>query len=82
MVVIAGNHDQPERLTAARPLAERMGIFILGLPQDVPQGEGEAFRCTASGSSWLELTWPKEQAVVVALPYPSEARWGRFSQQD
>ena len=32
----------------------------------MPQGEGEAFRCTASGSSWLELTWPKEQAVVVA----------------
>ena len=41
--------------------------------------EKEAFRCTASGSSWLELTWPKEQAVVVALPYPSEARLGRFS---
>lgn len=78
VVVIAGNHDQPERLTAARPLAERMGIFILGLPQDVPQGEGEAFRCTASGSSWLELTWPKEQAVVVALPYPSEARLGEI----
>ena len=28
VVVIAGNHDQPERLTAARPLAERMGILF------------------------------------------------------
>lgn len=35
VVVIAGNHDSPERLTAARPLAGRQGIYLLGWP-----GEG------------------------------------------
>ncbi len=43
VVVIAGNHDQPERLTAAAPLAARQQIHILGKPElvslDLPTGE-------------------------------------------
>lgn len=36
VVVIAGNHDSPDRLRAANPLAHKQGIFLLGYP-----GEGE-----------------------------------------
>lgn len=32
VVVIAGNHDNPERLCAASPLASKRGIFLLGYP--------------------------------------------------
>ncbi len=35
IVVIAGNHDNPERLCAASPLAERNGIILYGLPKEV-----------------------------------------------
>lgn len=80
VVVIAGNHDQPERLTAARALAQRMGIFILGFPRDLAQGGSEYLSCLASGPSWLQLAWAgkQEQAVIAALPYPSEARLGEL----
>ncbi|NLV35072.1 MAG: exonuclease subunit SbcD, partial [Clostridiaceae bacterium] len=32
VLVIAGNHDNPERLCAASPLASRRGIILLGYP--------------------------------------------------
>ena len=32
VVVIAGNHDNPERLCAASPLAYKNGIILLGYP--------------------------------------------------
>ena len=32
VVIIAGNHDNPERLSAASPLAHEQGIIILGMP--------------------------------------------------
>lgn len=36
IVVIAGNHDSPDRLHAANPLANKHGIFILGYPGETP----------------------------------------------
>ena len=32
VLVIAGNHDNPERLSAITPLAKEQGIIILGYP--------------------------------------------------
>lgn len=75
VVVIAGNHDQPERLAAAAPLAARHRIHVLGRPRaEPPSGPG----VLASGPSYLHLRgpdWPYT-AAVLALPYPSEARLG------
>lgn len=88
VVVIAGNHDNPERLCAASPLARRKGIILLGYPAS-DAGEylrAEADACTGekqptakvenSGPGWLELSIPgcKHHAVIIAMPYPSEAR--------
>jgi exonuclease SbcD len=60
IVVIAGNHDSPERLSAVRPLAERLGISLLGAPRDELsvcwRGEPAKVRRVASGPSWLETT--------------------------
>ncbi len=60
IAVIAGNHDQPERLAASSPLVARAGITIAGLPT------GDVMRFAAPRTG--------ERAVVAALPYPSEAR--------
>ena len=80
VVVIAGNHDSAERLRAIHPLAERLGISLLGLPGDVlpvatSQDPGQARR-VASGPAWLELALPgcPHHAVIAALSFPSEAR--------
>ncbi len=60
IICIAGNHDHPDRLAAANPLAEAHGIYLLGLPNQ----------------RTLEIHIPstEEMARIFALPYPSESR--------
>lgn len=60
IAVIAGNHDNPERLAAAAPLAARHSIALVGMP--IPE--------------LLEFGIPRtgEQVRLMALPYPSESR--------
>jgi exonuclease SbcD len=79
VVVIAGNHDNPDRLCAASPLAYRNGIILLGYPgSDAGQYKTDAgnIRIVDSGPGWFELSMPNcgSNAVIIALPYPSEAR--------
>ncbi len=79
VVVIAGNHDSPDRLTAVQALAQRHGATIFGYPYDDPgvytPGPDRVQR-VATGPGWAELTVPgvDHSAVVLALPYPSESR--------
>jgi DNA repair protein SbcD/Mre11 len=60
IIVIAGNHDNPDRLSAASPLAGNHSIHLIGYPTtevlkvDVPRAQ--------------------QQMMVAALAYPSEAR--------
>lgn len=60
LYVIAGNHDHPDRLAAAAPLALRLGVTLVGLPES--RVHESAIKRTG------------ETAVVFALPYPSESR--------
>lgn len=78
VVVIAGNHDNPERLCAASPLASKNGIILLGYPaSDAGKTrKGSAVSVVRSGAGWLELSIAgcEHNAVIITLPYPSEAR--------
>ncbi|MGD8400910.1 MAG: exonuclease subunit SbcD [Bacillota bacterium] len=78
LVVIAGNHDSPERLHAANPLALKHGISLFGFPgEQLLMGTSSGgVRRLKTGPGWAELTLPgaAETAVVYALPYPSESR--------
>lgn len=60
LVIIAGNHDQPERVAASSPLVAAQGISLLGLPVASP--------------IYVNVARTNEQAIIAALPYPSEAR--------
>ena len=79
VVVIAGNHDNPERLCAASPLAYKNGIILLGYPGSdagmykISSGN---IRIEDSGPGWLELCVPgcENHAVIITIPYPSESR--------
>jgi exonuclease SbcD len=82
VVAIAGNHDNPERLCAANPLAVRQGITLHGLPKDIlmpsllaQPNQGRVVR-VAAGLGWEELHIPScpDPAIIVMLPYPSESR--------
>ncbi|KFZ42538.1 exonuclease sbcCD subunit D [Anoxybacillus flavithermus] len=60
VVVIAGNHDHPGRLSAAAPIANMHAITLLGFPTDRVQQ--------------IHVPSSDETLMIGALPYPSESR--------
>ncbi len=79
VIVIAGNHDHPERLAAATDLARRYGIVLAGVPgAQVPGAHFTPDRVSIveSGLGWLRMSLPgfTYHAVIALLPYPSESR--------
>lgn len=75
VLVIAGNHDSPERLAAAGPLAMEHGILMAGLPGTViPAGNYGCHQVVDSGEGYVEIEINGEKAVILLLPYPSEKR--------
>lgn len=74
-LVIAGNHDNPERLVAAGPLAMEHGIIMVGTPKTiVPVGAYGLHKVVDSGEGYVEVEVNGEKAVILAVPYPSEKR--------
>lgn len=74
-LVIAGNHDNPDRLTAAGPLAKEHGILMFGLPKSVvEQGQYGLHEVVRSGEGFVEININGEKAVIAAVAYPSEKR--------
>lgn len=79
VVVIAGNHDSPDRLKASGPLTAGHAVWIFGRPGDVglPRRPGaRGVQLVESHPSVLVLDLPSagQRAVILAMPYPSEAR--------
>lgn len=74
-LVIAGNHDNPERLISAGPLARDHGIIMVGTPKTVVQcGDYGNHKIIESGEGYIELEINDEKAVILTVPYPSEKR--------
>ncbi|MDF2520116.1 MAG: exonuclease SbcD [Clostridia bacterium] len=79
VVVIAGNHDSPDRVCAASPLAYKNGVILLGYPGSDAGGykiEGKDIAVVSSGAGWFELKLSSYDynALIVSMPYPSESR--------
>ena len=74
-LVISGNHDNPDRLVAAGPLARDHGIIMVGTPKTVVScGEYGKHKVLASGEGYVEVEINNEKAVILTVPYPSERR--------
>ena len=83
VLVVAGNHDNPDRLVAASPLAYQHGVILLGEPKSIArkgsfgdfstENKGD-FEIIESSEGYLELSIRGERAVIITLPYPSEKR--------
>ncbi len=75
IVVIAGNHDSPERLMAASPLARDYGVILLGKPNsEAMTGEYGSVMIEEAGEGYIKIQLNGEKAVILTLPYPSEKR--------
>lgn len=74
-LVISGNHDNPDRLVAAGPLAREHGIIMVGTPKTVVDcGEYGKHKILDSGEGFVEIEMKGEKAVILTVPYPSEKR--------
>jgi exonuclease SbcD len=87
VVIIAGNHDSPDRLCAASPLTYKNGVKLLGYPSsDAGQYKSQesSIGIVNSGAGWLELKLPKHDynAVIISMPYPSESRLEEIISKD
>lgn len=74
-VIIAGNHDNPERLIAAGPLAMEHGIVIFGTPRTIIEpGIYGKNHIVSSSEGIIEIKIQDETAIIAAVAYPSEKR--------
>ncbi len=86
IVVIAGNHDNPDRLAAAAPLAYQHGIILLGYPLSdtselMRRRSGYPDIIQEAGPGFLRIK-PQTadcEAAILTLPFPSEARLAALS---
>ena len=74
-VIISGNHDAPERLTASGPLARDHGIVMAGTPNTIiPTGQYGQNVITESGPGYIHAVIHGEKADLLLVPFPSEKR--------
>ncbi len=77
VLIISGNHDDGIRLSAAAPLAEELGIYIIGNARSpLPLSSIRKIRPTVSGKGYAVFENERgERAFISTLPYPNEARF-------
>lgn len=74
-VIISGNHDNPDRLTASGPLARDHGIVMAGTPGTViPTGRYGPGSITQSGPGYILADLKGEKLDILLVPFPSEKR--------
>ncbi len=75
VIAIAGNHDSPEKLTAANSLAKEQGIFIFGTINDeIEETNYGDFHIYQLDKGVLQVKKENETSIIALLPYPSEKR--------
>ena len=75
VVVIAGNHDSPDRLLAGAGILRPYGVFIFGKPGDiVPEMKFDTYSISMDENGAVLIEKNGEKAVIAALPYVSDKR--------
>ena len=78
VVIVSGNHDDGVRLSAAAPLSQEQGIYIIGNERRM-FAFGDTVRPVrpiASGKGYATFINEKGEKVFLSfLPYPNEARF-------
>ncbi len=78
VIAISGNHDSPDRIETADPLARECGIFFIGYPNSLVNTiELETgLKVTKSIPGFMELSIPssKDPLRIITTPYANEHR--------
>ncbi|MEG0250085.1 MAG: exonuclease subunit SbcD [Peptostreptococcus sp.] len=73
--IIAGNHDNPDRLESVKPLVSTKGIIILGYPLSKANvGKFKGFEILEAKEGFTKIKIKDEVINVIGVPYPSEKR--------
>lgn len=79
VVAIAGNHDDPRRLSNANVFADKFGIYLVGNIDDIKIDKSKKNKniyAVKSGKGYIEFkTKAGEDIVLALLPYPSYYRY-------
>ena len=83
ILIIAGNHDNPERLVASAPLAREHGIIMIGtLKTIIDTVNYGRHKIINSGEGFIEVEINGEKAVILTVPYLSEKRLNEVLYKD
>ena len=74
VVVIAGNHDDADRLAAPFAVAKTSGIYLIGGLDNTRI----ATNVMTGGFGWLRFTASGERLNLAALPFPSRSRMDKL----
>lgn len=78
VIVIAGNHDSPDRIQVSDPLARACGIILIGHPQEEvkPFAMNNNWQLSRSVPGFLEITWEdhKPPLRILHTPFANEYR--------
>lgn len=75
VLIIAGNHDNPDRLAASNPLAFEQGVIIVDKPKTkIETGNCGKHTVIESESGYFKINIDDEISSIITLPYPSEKR--------
>ena len=79
VVAIAGNHDDPKRLSNANIFADKFGIYLVGNIDNIKADHSRTdtnIYATKAGKGYIEFrTKNGESCVLALLPYPSYYRY-------
>lgn len=82
VLVIAGNHDQPDRISAPDPLARECGIFMCGFPYETvqPVALDSGVKISHAGPGWYVLQCPQVHFPLIVLhtAYANEMRMRQY----
>lgn len=85
VVVIAGNHDEPKRLSNANVFANAYNIYLVGELSKIPFTElkNKNIVPVKSGVGSIEFkTKSGEKVVVAAMPFPSYYRYKKIKKEN
>lgn len=85
VVAIAGNHDDPKRLSNANIFADKFGIYLVGdinnIKIDTSRQDTNIY-ATKCGKGYIEFhTKQGEDVVLALLPYPSYYRYKEIKKE-
>ena len=78
VIVIAGNHDSPDRIQVSDPLARACGIVLVGHPQAevVPFAIDQVWRISRTAPGFIEIEWKDRRPPlrIIHTPFANEYR--------